>query len=201
MENNLRLRSSYRSRIRGFSLVELLVVVAMIFIITGMSLPSFFQAYRSYQVNDAAMQMAGILKFTRFEAIRMNTPISCLIRQPGTTPVTTNVWTDTDGNGVQNSIEKQILFSGAVGPLAAANVPGTSTLSTAAGLGTLTAVSLTAGNIQFDARGAVTSTAVNVIYLGNATAASAGYRAVIILPSGSIYVWSADSSGNWKQVN
>ena len=54
--------------------------------------------------------------------------------------------------------------------------------------------------ITFDARGAVTSANVNAFYLGSAIAPDAGYRAVLLMPAGSIQMWTADASGYWQQV-
>ena len=58
----------------------------------------------------------------------------------------------------------------------------------------------TSGVITFDARGAVTSPNVNAFYLSSAIAPEAGYRAVLLMPAGSIQIWTADASGYWQQV-
>lgn len=189
-----KLRTRNPRRTRGFSIVELLIVLLVIMIITGVALPAFLRAYQSYQVGDAASRMADIIKFTRFEAIRRNTPISCLIQQPAGT---TTAWTDSNGTGVKDPTERQVLFSGTVGPIAAGAPNGL-----AASVGTaLTAVSLTNGAIRFDQRGALTIAAVDVIYVGNTAVPGAGYRAVVVLPSGSIQLWTAPAGGPWVLVN
>ena len=59
--------------------------------------------------------------------------------------------------------------------------------------------------VTFDARGAVISGDVNVFYvnvfyLGSTIAPEAGYRAVLLMPAGSIQIWTADPSGYWQQV-
>jgi hypothetical protein len=54
--------------------------------------------------------------------------------------------------------------------------------------------------VWFDARGAVQPpSAVNVFYLNSAVAPDAGYRAVFLMPAGSIQIWVADPAGNWQQ--
>jgi hypothetical protein len=68
------------------------------------------------------------------------------------------------------------------------------------GVSALTSVSLTSGFIAFDRRGAVTPAAVNVLYIGNLALPNLGNRAVILLPSGSIQIWTTDASGNWQQL-
>jgi len=189
---------------RGFTAVELVIVVAVIMIIAAVALPSFMQAYRIYQLNDAASQVAGVLKFTRYEAIRLNvaaaTPLKAQIRQSGTSPVITNVFTDSNNSGTLQSTAKQILLSGNVNLVAASTPPNTSGLATAVGVSTLTNVSLTSGSLAFDRRGAVTPVAVNVLYFGNLALPNLGNRAVILLPSGSVQIWTTDASGNWQQL-
>jgi len=42
---------------------------------------------------------------------------------------------------------------------------------------------------------------VNVLYVGYPNNPNWGYRAVVILPSGSVQVWSPNRTGSWSQVN
>jgi Tfp pilus assembly protein FimT len=189
-------------RMRGFTIVELIVVLAVIMIITAVALPSFIQAYRTYQLNDTATQVAGILKFTRYEAIRLNvtaaTPLKAQVRQSG---AISNVFTDSNNDGTLQSTEKQILLSGNVNLVDASTPPNTSGLATAVGVSALANVSLTSGSMAFDQRGAVTPAAVNVLYIGNLALPNLGNRAVVLLPSGSVQIWTTDASGNWQQLN
>jgi Tfp pilus assembly protein FimT len=192
-------------RMRGFSILELLVVLTVTMVMTAVALPSFMQAYRTYQLNDAATQVADILKFTRYEAIRLNvaatTPLKAQIRQSGTSPVTSNIFTDSNNDGTAQSTEKQILLSGNVNLVSSSVPPNTSGLATAVGVSTLTNVSLTSDSIAFDQRGAVTPAAVDVLYIGNLALPNLGNRAVILLPSGSVQIWTTTGGGNWQQLN
>lgn len=182
----------------GFTIVELVVSIAVILIITGVALPSFLQSYRTYQLSDAASKAANLLKLTRFEAIRRNTPVSCQIRQAGSA---TNFWVDSNGNANMDVGETQVIFTGTVGPISAGAAPGTGALAAAVGVPTLTSVSPTNATVTFDQRGAVNPAAVYVLYLGNTALPNLGSRAVILLPSGSVQVWSADSGGTWHLLN
>ena len=72
----------------------------------------------------------------------------------------------------------------------------------------LAAMSGANGSITFDARGAIrqgiggpVANSVYVFYVGNANGPEAGYRAVVLLPSGSTQIWSAPSGGPWRQVS
>jgi type IV fimbrial biogenesis protein FimT len=55
---------------RGFSALELMVVLALIAIFTALALPSFQVALEHYRVNAAATEIANVLQFARSEAIR-----------------------------------------------------------------------------------------------------------------------------------
>jgi hypothetical protein len=39
-----------------------------------------------------------------------------------------------------------------------------------------------------------------VFFLNSALAPDAGYRAVLLLPAGSIQMWTGDGAGNWQQT-
>jgi len=191
-----------RDRTRGFTIVELVVVMAVIMIISAVALPSFMRAYRTYQLDDAATQVAGILKFTRYEAIRVNVPAATPLKaQILQSAAGTYVFADSNNNGTVQGTEKQILFSQNVILVSAATPPNTAGLATAVGVAALTNVSITNGSVAFDQRGAVTPAAVNVLYIGNLSLPNLGDRAVIVLPSGAIQIWTTDSSGNWRQLN
>jgi type II secretory pathway pseudopilin PulG len=190
----------------GFTILELVVVVAVIMIVTAVSLPSFMRTIRLYQLNDATTQVAGVLKFTRYEAIRLNVsgtvgpggPLNARVRQAG---AITNVFTDSNyDTNVQNR-EKQIQLTGNVNLVPAGTPPNTAGLAAAVGVPALTNVPLANGAIAFDHRGAVTPAAVNVLYIGNLALPNLGYRAVVLLPSGSVQIWTTDATGNWQQLN
>lgn len=184
----------------GFSLTELVVALAVAMVLMAAGLPAFLRAYHTYQLTTAATQVADILRLTRYEAIRLNTPVQCLIHASGSTPASTTLWVDSIPNGTLDPTEKMFLL-GDSGDLTSGGIPGTATLISAA-VGTLAvnAPLPSASGIWFDARGAVQPpTQVNVFYLSSQNAPEAGYRAVFLMPAGSIQIWTADTSGNWQQ--
>src|SRR5713226_9480959 len=137
-------------RSRGFTWIELMMVAFVILVTTTISLPSFIQAYQHYQVDDAAARMANVIKFTRYEAIRRNAPVSFGIGV--TAAATTVAWTDSNGNGATagmaggnaaDATERQVAFSPNVTLFAAGNVPNTAGLILAAGVGPLIPLSNT----------------------------------------------------------
>jgi prepilin-type N-terminal cleavage/methylation domain-containing protein len=196
------LLGSKRTPSRGFSLVEVVIAMAVILILSAIALPAFVSAYRTYELTDAATQFAGLLKFTRFEAIRLNTNVNCVIQQTASVPPVTNMWADslpTPQDGVEDPGEKQLLFGGTVNLVPPAAVPNAAGLAAAANVPALATVPLANGFVTFDRRGAVNPAAPQVyaFYLSNLNDTSVGARAVILLPSGSIQLWKADSLGNW----
>ena len=193
-------RTIERRHQTGFTTLELVMVMAVMLIVSAIALPSIMRTRRIYQLNGAASQMVDVLKRTRFDAIRGDGAVNCRIRANGTTML---VWSDTNANGVPDPSEVQAFFSAPVTPVAAAGVPGTGALANSVGSGAAIALNpiapATGVALTFDQRGAVTAPAgVNVVYLAYQGVADPGYRAVIILPSGSVQVWQADSTGtNW----
>jgi Tfp pilus assembly protein FimT len=179
----------------GFTTVELALTLCVILVVAAIAIPSFMSAYRMYQLSDAATQVTGVLGATRLEAIRRNTPVNCIIQQAAGV---TRIWTDSIVNSTEDPGERQIIFTGAVNLVDSGSVPGIGNLTAAVGVQTLTAVPLANAPINFDQRGAVNPAAVSALYIGNTSATGAGYRAVILFPSGSIQIWQADGQGNWR---
>src|SRR2546426_8553077 len=111
---------THRSRIGGFSMVELAVSMTVLLILTAIAIPSLMRSFRTYQLNDAASRFSDMLKFTRFEAVRRNTQINCQIRLIGTD---WTVWTTPNGNTTPLSTEKQLIMAGFAAPLPAGGPP------------------------------------------------------------------------------
>jgi len=86
-------------RASGFSLTELVVAMAVAMILMAVALPAFLRAYHSYQLSNAATQMADIVRLTRYEAIRLNKTVNCVIRPDTTDPTMTDA-SMTDVRGI-----------------------------------------------------------------------------------------------------
>lgn len=69
----------------GFTLIELMVVLAVLAIFAGIGLPSFRELIASQKVKDAASTMQTALLLTRSEALKRNTSIALA-------PVVANQW-------------------------------------------------------------------------------------------------------------
>ena len=183
-------------RVSGFSLTELVVAMAVAMILMAVSLPYFLRAYRSYQLSNAATQTADIVRLTRYEAIRLNKTVNCVIRPDSTNPAMTDAsMTDRFGNPLTGISSRLVLLGPSGNLVDAGSVPGAGSLPAAA-----VAFPPAGGTVQFDARGALTSGNITVFYLNAPGSPDSGFRAVLLMPAGSIQVWSADSAGNWQQM-
>jgi type IV fimbrial biogenesis protein FimT len=190
-------------RVSGFSLTELVVAMAVAMILMAVSLPAFLRAYHSYQLNNAATQVADIVRLTRYEAIRLNRTVNCVIRPDATDPTMTDAsMTDVNGNPLIGVASRMIVLGPSGNLVASGSVPGASSLPSLAALGATTpaAVPPAGGTVQFDARGALTAGNVTVFYLNAPGSPDSGFRAVLLMPAGSIQIWSDDTAGNWHQV-
>ncbi len=191
-----------RSRIGGFSMVELAVSLTVLMILSAIAIPSLMHSFRTYQLNDTAARLSDMLKFTRFEAVRRNKAVPFQLAQFGNDWV---AWADTNNDGNLDTTEKQVRISGFVTLLPPGGGPPTPTTMTAA-VGALTPTPANPGPLQFDARGAVRlnntlTSNVYVFYVGGAANPNEfGYRAVVLLPSGSTQIWTAPAGGPWKRI-
>jgi len=192
-----------RSPQRGFSLVELVLSLAVLLIITTLAVPVIVRSLQTYQLNSTASQLAGMLKFTRFEAIRQNTPVGCQIVQQGTSWL---VWVDSNGNNIPDGAEPQMFVGGSFTLLPAGSVPNPSPIIASLGPGgpgfPWTVLSGSNSSIGYDQRGvAQPDSHVYVLYVGSSTNPNSGYRAVITLPSGGVQVWTSSAAGDWQRVS
>jgi type II secretory pathway pseudopilin PulG len=192
-----------RSRIGGFSMVELVVSMCVLLILSAIAIPSLMHSVRTYQLSDAAGRVSDMLKFTRFEAVRRNKTVPFQLRQFGNDWV---AWADIDGDGNVGATEKQVRISGFVTLLTGGGPPAPTAITNALNVGALTPTPANPGPLQFDARGAVRvnntlTVNVYVFYVGGAANPDEfGYRAVILLPSGATQIWTAAAGGPWQRV-
>jgi hypothetical protein len=110
--------------------------------------------------------------------------------------------TDVNGNPLTGVASRMIVLGPSGNLVDSGSVPGASSLPSLAALGATTpaAVPPAGGTVQFDARGASTSGNVTVFYLNAPGSPDSGFRAVLLMPAGSIQIWSDDTAGNWHQV-
>jgi prepilin-type N-terminal cleavage/methylation domain-containing protein len=66
----------------GFSLIEMMVVVAIILILGAIAAPSLWRAIRRYQIESDARNISGILMTARYEAIKRQERICTIFVAP-----------------------------------------------------------------------------------------------------------------------
>ncbi len=192
-----------RSRIGGFSMVELAVSLTVLLILTAIAIPSLMRSFRTYQLNDAAARMSDMLKFTRFEAVRRNRQVCFLMKQNA---YTWTFGTDSACSGTLDVNGKQQVITGfaTVLPPSQGGLPGQgpicSLFKSSAGCLNDTLSGINGGAVTFDPRGAVSGLIAYVFYVGSDVDPEFGYRAVVLLPSGSTQIWTAPNGGTWQQV-
>lgn len=193
-----------RWRATGFSLIELLIVIAIAFIIAAVGIPQALTAYRTYQLNRAATQVAQLIKLTRLDAIRQNKLVSfrSQIIVGGT-----QLWTDEpaaglpNGDGAAQPTENQVILVQSANFVPVGGVPNTANIANALNAPALVGLAPANAFFQFDQRGAVNPISFYIICIQNTGIPAAGYRAVIVMPSGAVQIWSADAAGTWTRTS
>ena len=178
-------------------MVELVMSICVMLILTAVAVPSLMRSLRTYQLNSAAASVSDMLKFTRFEAVRQNTKVSFLLKPSGTGWI---AWTGPSTDTTPAPTERQLPIAGfaslvTAGFPAGPNIAGSGTLNVLSGSVCAPAC------FAFDARGAVSPLQAYVLYVGANNGSDTSYRAVVLLPSGGIQVWTAPQGGPWHQVN
>src|SRR5260370_32055123 len=123
------MRFNSRRRMAGFSMVELIVVLAIGMIMTAIALPTAITQYRQYRLTSTAENLSSILQACRTDAIRFNTNVTCYFSP---VPGGFTFWSDENNNFVADPNEPQYFFPGdlqlnppaAPGPAAGPTVPG-----------------------------------------------------------------------------
>jgi prepilin-type N-terminal cleavage/methylation domain-containing protein len=178
---------------RGFSMIELVVVLGMIMVLSAIGLPRLVNSITVFKLNAASTSLQNLIEQARFNAVRRNTTISLrqtLINGQAAFYVdlpNTSVYVNTDPTYV---VPTTVQIAPAAAPAA-----GTTGLANTAALG--------GGCISFNSRGVVDYTncgggvqSVWFISLGM-TNGTGGYRAITLTPMGQAKSWTAPAGGTW----
>jgi type IV fimbrial biogenesis protein FimT len=100
----------------GFTIIELLVAVAVVAILSIAALPSFFSAVERNRIVSQNNELLASFSYARTEAIRRNATVGvCALNATGNGCATDNwnrgwaVWTDTNRNGAFNLGTDEVL--------------------------------------------------------------------------------------------
>jgi prepilin-type N-terminal cleavage/methylation domain-containing protein len=176
---------------RGFSVVELVVVLAIILVLSSIAIPSLMSSMRTYRISSSASSLSALLQRARFEAIRQNKVMNVRTKVVGGN---TAVYIDLNNNSQMDPDEPMLMQTSDIQFMAAGgSVPGP------ASTGFPTAVT-PAWPIIFDTRGTLnTPAAIPVIYyLGNPAGPNVFYSAVTVTQMGQIKAWTAPAGGSWS---
>ena len=89
-------------RMAGFSLVEWIVILAIVGLLTSLTLPNLFRLTRSLRVDLAARELQGVLRLARSQAIRQNTKVGIKFRGDDQGRYSFTLYRDGDGDGVRS---------------------------------------------------------------------------------------------------
>jgi len=189
------MRFNSRRKMAGFSMVELIVVLAIAMIMTAISLPTAITQYRQYRLTSTAANLSSILQACRTDAIRFNRNVTCYF---SAVPGGFRFWSDENNNFIADPNEPQYLFPSdlllnppaAPGPGAGTSVPGAAVPAANVGGGT---------GITFTPRGGVAPGGNSYIFtLGYPAGVGLNaFRAVTVSPFGKTKVYAATAGSNW----
>lgn len=188
----------------GFSLIELMVVVAIAIIVTTISLPAVRRTISSYQIDASGHNVANMLQATRSAAIKNNTPYYAQFNTAaGPSIVNSLSAAEIVAGAAPNSADPTTNLASHVG-FGAAAPPNHAQLETAMGLGAGGAqIGVTIG---FNTRGLpCTPTASPWICNGPVGfewfmqhGMTGQWEAVTVSPAGRIKAWRMTGNGTWQ---
>jgi type II secretory pathway pseudopilin PulG len=88
------------NRAAGFSLVEWLIILAILGLFASFTLPDLFRWTRSLRVDLATRELQGVLRLARSRAIREGTKVGVKFRTDGKGRYSFTLYRDGDGDGV-----------------------------------------------------------------------------------------------------
>lgn len=181
-------------KIAGYSLVEMMITLAVGLILVSVALPTLIGAIQSYRLNSASQQIANMIELTRYSAIRRNAVMS--LQMAPNYKGSTVFYVDLNGNGTPDANEPMFVLPP---DMQLANnqplTPGPASTGLAPTQNFTT-------QINFDYRGTVnfpvgSSTAAYFLALGFVTQAQYGCRAITVTPMGAVKAWKTVGSGTW----
>jgi prepilin-type N-terminal cleavage/methylation domain-containing protein len=164
------MRNSRVSRkAKGFSLIELLIVVAMILVITAMAAPTLMRSIADMKLRGRVIAVQGLLQTARMRAVRDNKTYQVV--SANLSDGETQVFIDLDGDGLYDNGEPSVSVS-PLSPLGTkGDAPTKTTLYTDLGVSSTDFTGYQGGttsiNIKFNPRGLPCSGALSSLCIDN----------------------------------
>jgi prepilin-type N-terminal cleavage/methylation domain-containing protein len=192
----------------GFSLAEMIVVVAIILVVGGMAVPNLTRAVDASRIKGSTQALAAAYQDARIRATQKDTSYQVLISPPGISPA--QICIDMDGDGACSTGDPVTTFPGQVrvsnlgvpvplGP-AQLNYRAVDTEHSTASGGGLTWNALGLPCQQGAAGTCIATGWVQYLQLQRANG-DVMYAAVTVSPTGRVKTWtfipSANGNGNW----
>jgi prepilin-type N-terminal cleavage/methylation domain-containing protein len=195
----------------GFSLIELLVVVAIALIVTAIAIPAIKRTVGNYRLDSSGHSVASMLQEVRMIAVKTNQPYYAQYNVAGVAGVTPNMVIAVPAsrenfppNGAQYnaSTDPTVITAGNINfPAAAGVLPNHAQLENV--LGVAAGAANTGGVIGFNARGVPCQANGNQWLCGGGATAfewfmqdsmTQGWEAVTVSPAGRIKSWHLAST-------
>jgi prepilin-type N-terminal cleavage/methylation domain-containing protein len=199
-----------RRRIRGFSMLELVVSVAIILILSAIIAPRMMNVTYAVKLRSAAYDMSGAIQKGRIESVRRNIFIS--MRQTTLAAGDTDYYVDLNRNTTLDTSDPQVVVPRGVTVFfgTGSGAPGEAAFVASLGF----APDATGVLPSFNARGLpcipnVTNTLCPalpgggfVYFLSDSQLSgntATAWCAIAVTPSGRVQVWTYDGAG-WRQL-
>ncbi|HYX70202.1 MAG TPA: prepilin-type N-terminal cleavage/methylation domain-containing protein [Terriglobales bacterium] len=190
-----------RTRQRGFTMIELMIVIVIILVVAAMAIPSVMSAMYNIRLRSSGSEVAGLMQSGRMRAIRDNKtyPLNCT-PQPLNQCVTLFVDLSGTGTGAYQAGASVVELPGTV----RFSLGGFPAIPPAT-LGFIPAVNQ---QIYFNTRGlpcvmgggGVCTTSGFVFYFQDQRPLGTnGYSAVAVTPAGRVRVYSYNVTNGWFQ--
>ncbi len=101
----------------GFSLLELLIVVAIVIILAATAIPTFLTAYYNTRLKSAVSDVSGFMQTARIRAARQNATYTIQYRPTGSTE---EAYLDLNNDGAWQNGEPELTFAPSITPAAGA---------------------------------------------------------------------------------
>jgi Tfp pilus assembly protein FimT len=113
MKNDRKKSWTQRSRLRGFSLIELLIVLFVVMVVAGLAVPNVLLAVSNVRLRASAGDLAGLMQQARIMAAKNNATYKILYTTLNAARI---AYIDVNGNGSFDTGEPMMQFSGTTVP-------------------------------------------------------------------------------------